>query len=251
MTPREIFTFPHQHIGRVVQMYDCVSSTNDLASANPSPGVVYVAEEQSAGRGTHGRVWESRPGESLLLSFALQPPPVLNRPVILTAWVAVSLCRAVKQLTGISPRIKWPNDLLVDGRKLSGILIESSTCVIIGMGLNLNQTPSRFAEVGLPEAISLHGITGSEWALPTVLEAVLRNLDQEYDQLLTVGLQALESTWAELSGVVGQLVQIETTEHKLIPGRLRSLSFDAVELDIGEVIPQLFRPESVRGVKRL
>ena len=134
LPPREIWTFDSQHIGRQVLVYDSLSSTSDVASAlaldSAHEGTVVLAEFQTAGRGQFGRVWQSVPGSSLLVSVVLQPPAALRRPVILTAWAAVSLVRAIQELTGLQPRIKWPNDLLIDRRKVCGILIEQSTAVV-------------------------------------------------------------------------------------------------------------------------
>src|SRR5687767_8862526 len=149
-TPRETWHFDTERIGRRVLVYDHVDSTNtrgaELAHADPdADGLVLIADQQTAGRGQYGRVWQSRPGSSLLLSVVLRPPAELRRPVILTAWAAVSVAEAILALTGVQARIKWPNDLLVRGKKVCGILIEQSgtageIVTVAGIGLNLNQT---------------------------------------------------------------------------------------------------------------
>src|SRR5206468_7692987 len=86
---------------------------------------VVLAREQTAGRGQHGRAWQAPAGSSVLLSVLLCPPPALRRPALLTAWAAVSVCETILQLTGLQAKIKWPNDVLIRGRKVCGILIES------------------------------------------------------------------------------------------------------------------------------
>src|SRR5439155_21260352 len=111
--------------------HDRVDSTNTrgaaLAAADPdADGLVLVADDQLAGRGQYGRVWQSRPGSSLLMSVVLRPPPELRRPVVLTAWAAVAVADAIRALTGAQSRIKWPNDLLIRGKQVCGILIEQT-----------------------------------------------------------------------------------------------------------------------------
>src|SRR3954469_18386865 len=161
-TPRETWHFETERVGRRVLVYDSVDSTNtraaEFARSNPdADGLVLVADQQTAGRGQYGRVWVSRPGSSLLMSVVLRPPPELLRPVILTAWAAVSVAEAILTLTGAQARIKWPNDLLIRGKKVCGILIEqtgtgSELVTVAGIGLNLNQTADEFARANLPDA---------------------------------------------------------------------------------------------------
>jgi BirA family transcriptional regulator, biotin operon repressor / biotin---[acetyl-CoA-carboxylase] ligase len=154
-TPRETWHFDTERIGRRVLVFDHVDSTNTrgaaLADTDPdADGLVLIADQQTAGRGQYGRVWQSRPGSSLLMSVVLKTPPELRRPVILTAWIAVSVAEAILSLTGVQTRIKWPNDLLIRGKKVCGILIEQSGTsgsvnTVAGIGLNLTQTADEFA----------------------------------------------------------------------------------------------------------
>src|SRR5262245_42686943 len=148
-----------QKVGGRVLLYDCLDSTNalalSLASDPASDGRVLVAREQTAGRGQHGRSWQSPPGTSVLLSAILFPPPPLRRPAILTAWAAVSVCDTVRDVAGLDATIKWPNDVLIGGRKACGILIEQRGGTVIGIGLNVRQTAAIFEAAGLPDATSL------------------------------------------------------------------------------------------------
>ncbi len=254
-SPREIWSFGTQHIGRQVLVYDSLPSTSDVAASLAADsahfGTVVLAEFQSAGRGQYGRVWQSVPGSSLLVSVVLQPPMALRRPVILTAWAAVSLVRAIHELTGLQPRIKWPNDLLIDTRKVCGILIEQSTAVVVGIGLNLNQSVDDFAQALLPDATSLAIETGTRFDLRTVMAAVVRHLDTEYSLLIQGDWQSLENEWSQRIGLVGRTVAVELADGVVLPGRLRALSFEALELDIGEVVPRVLQPELVRQIRQL
>src|SRR6185437_3830883 len=140
--PREEWQLATERIGRRVLVFDEVDSTNTVAAGlDVAEGTVVLAKNQTEGRGRFGRVWRSRPGAALLLSVRLRPPAELRRPSVLTAWAAVGVGDAIAALTGRTARIKWPNDLLIDERKVCGILIEQGATTIIGIGLNLNQTP--------------------------------------------------------------------------------------------------------------
>src|SRR6516225_1254159 len=145
--------------------FDTVVSTNtvalELANDPANHGVVILAREQTAGRGQYGRSWLASPGSSVLMSILLFPPPALRRPALLTAWAAVSVCDLCQQLTGVPARIKWPNDVLIQDRKVCGILIEQraagadSFASVVGIGLNVTQSAVDFATAGLMEAASL------------------------------------------------------------------------------------------------
>src|SRR5262249_51634389 len=113
--PREEWALATRYLGRRVLVFDTLDSTNNRASqlaTDPTPdGVAILAHVQTAGRGQHGRTWTAPPRASVLLSLLLFPPPALRRPVLLTAWAAVSVCAAVREVTGLQARIKWPNDV--------------------------------------------------------------------------------------------------------------------------------------------
>jgi len=131
MTPPEEWHLETRQIGRRVLIYDRLDSTNTQAAQfgddGRNHGLVIVALEQTAGRGQHGRSWQAPSGRAVLMSVLLFPPTALRRPVLLTAWAAVSVCETIRQATGIQAKIKWPNDVLLRGRKVCGILIESKT----------------------------------------------------------------------------------------------------------------------------
>src|SRR5262249_51940124 len=131
MTPSAEWRLKTRCLGRRVLVFDRLDSTNTFAAAlahDPAnEGVVVLAREQTAGRGQYQRTWQAPAGTSVLLSVLLFPPPTLRRPALLTAWAAVSVCEAILQLTGLQAKIKWPNDVLIRGRKVCGILIEQRT----------------------------------------------------------------------------------------------------------------------------
>jgi BirA family biotin operon repressor/biotin-[acetyl-CoA-carboxylase] ligase len=252
--PREEWTLPTLRLGRRVLVFDRVASTNTLAAeaaGDPAlDGAAFLADEQTAGRGQHGRTWLAEPRSSVLLSLLLFPPPELLRPAILTAWAAVSVCAAVRRLTGHSPRIKWPNDVLLEGRKVCGILIEQGVgpegqrCTVVGIGLNVRQTAEQFAATGLPDATSLGQFAPEALDTYAVAGTLLHHLDEEYDALCQGDLATLEAAWKRHLGLLGREVIAECHEGTR-RGLLREVAFDGVELERAEGESLLLRPEQI------
>jgi len=249
VNPTDTWTFPTAHVGRRVLVFDELDSTNTFAAALPADvGLVVVARNQTAGRGRFGRPWRSRPGAALLMSVVLTPPPELRRPAILTAWAAVAVAEAVRELAGVQARIKWPNDLLVRGKKVCGILIEQGARVVAGVGLNLTQTADEFAALGLPDAASL-GMFGAAVGLRDAAEAVVRNLDAVWSRLLAGERAAVEADWKEWIGFVGRDVEVERSDGSRPTGRLRDLSFDGLELERPDGTVVRIPPEAVEHIR--
>lgn len=245
--PDEIWTHDTRRIGRRVHFYRSIPSTNDVAArAMEVDGTAFVADHQEKGRGQHGRVWTSRPGDSLLLSVLLKPPPQLVRPVVLTALAAVAVGDAILELTGVQTRIKWPNDLLIRGKKVCGILIEQSFGTVVGIGLNLNQLADDFTDAGLPDATSLAMVAGHPVDRGIALETVLRKLDDEYDRLLNGESVPLESDWKWRIGLLGRSVMIERANGDFVSGRLMEMAFDGIELVHDDGTAEVLQPEAIR-----
>jgi len=252
-SPREEWSFDTRHVGRRVVVYDELPSTNDRAAelaADPeNAGTVVVADRQTTGRGQYGRVWQAPPGTSLLMSVLLFPPPAGRRPVVLTALAAVAVAEAIRERTGLQARIKWPNDLLLDGKKVCGILIEQDRGTVIGIGLNLNQLAADFEAAGLPDATSLAAASGG-WIDPAAaLATLLRRLDDEYARLSTGDLAPLEADWKWRVGLLGRQVVVEAADGGTTVGRLREMTFDGIEIETGESGFVALRPELVRHIR--
>jgi BirA family transcriptional regulator, biotin operon repressor / biotin---[acetyl-CoA-carboxylase] ligase len=192
-----------------------VESTQTVAFALAADGAadrtVVVAEAQTAGRGRHGRLWLDEPGASLLTSIILRPrlPPARLPTLSLTAGVAV--VEALERVTGLKPRLKWPNDVLVDGRKLAGILLESridpSPLVVLGIGVNLAQRvfPPDLAE----RATSVRLATGRRVDADALLTALLESLDAWRARLETDGWAPIRERWCALTETLGRRVSID------------------------------------------
>lgn len=154
------FLAPDSLFAGKVTVLDAVDSTNTrlkvLAETGAPEGTVLLAEEQTAGRGTGRREFFSPRGEGLYLSVLLRPHVGLSDLLTLTGWVAVAVCRGIEKSCGAPCRIKWLNDIYLNGRKLCGILTElpalrgdGADYVVVGVGINLSQTAQTFAAQGL------------------------------------------------------------------------------------------------------
>lgn len=257
--PAQVWRLDTHHIGRRVLVFDRLDSTSNLAASlanDPgNDGVVILAKEQTAGRGQHGRNWTCPPGSGVLMSVLLWPPPHLRRPALLTAWAAVSVCETVLQAANLQAKIKWPNDVLIQGRKICGILIESRPShgtelrVVAGIGLNVGQTAEILAAAGLPQATSLTVSAGRDFDAAHVARLLIRQLDEEYGRLCTGDLATLEACWKWRVGLLGKNVcaDCKGTRHA---GRLLEMAWDGLLIEKeGEFVR--LEPEGVRHLEPL
>ncbi len=202
-------------LGRRVLWYRRVDSTNALARAlavaGEPEGTVISAEEQTAGRGRSGRTWLASVGTSLLFSVILRPSLEAKRVQNLTVIAALALRDALFSSTALRAEIKWPNDLLLSGRKVAGILTEMRSVgdrvdfAILGIGLNVNQQVGAFAPA--LNATSLAIELGYPVDRAPLLQTILRCLELRY-RLLGSG-QSPITEWAEALVTLGQRMQIE------------------------------------------
>ncbi len=227
--------------------HDLIGSTNvrarELAAQGAVEGTLVVAEEQSAGKGRRGRSWLSGHAEGVCMSLVLRPVIPASEVSRITMVAAVAVAEALIELTGLEIDIKWPNDLLVGGRKLVGILTEASMdmdsveYVVVGMGINVN---SKNFE-GEIEAIatSLRRETGQVWDRCVVARKVLEKFEFYYDTLQRVGFDPIISQWKNRSSIIGRRVAVELLDRR-IEGTVHDVDADGVLLlDCGE--PELQR----------
>jgi len=249
--PCDVWVLPTGGRSPRVFVFDELPSTNstatELARTEAVPFAV-LARFQTAGRGQYGRAWLAPPDSSLLLSWAVRLPAELARPVALTALTTVAVAETVYSLTGIPTMIKWPNDILLRGKKVCGTLIEQTTATIIGIGLNLNQTPDDFSHAGLDAATSLRVLTGRVFEVRNVAECLLGKLIDELDRLHAGDTVSLEASWKSRFGLLGQPVVIECHDGSRVVGRLRNLAFECVELDTQHGTLRVI-PESIRQIR--
>lgn len=250
---RHEYEVAHRQIGRKVWRYQVLESTNTLALSLAHDaryhGLAIWADTQTAGRGRLGRSWVSEPGAGALLSVLVFPPPHLRRPVTMTAWAAVAVCETVYQTISRQPRIKWPNDVLVAGRKVCGILVEQSHGTVVGIGLNVNTSAEFFAQHGLTQAGSLRCLTQRTFDVATIGELLLDRLDAGYASLVEGQTEEIEAAWRWYSGLWGREVILHLNNGERHRGRLMEMSFDGLVL-VSEGEPQLFVPEEVAEIVR-
>jgi len=195
--------------GQPVCVYETIDSTNAectrLSKEGAIHGTVIVADMQTAGRGRRGRSWESPAGDNLYFSLLLKPELVPEKAPMLTLVMAVAVARAINQITGQNADIKWPNDLVMQGRKVCGILTEmrmEQTCidhVVIGVGINVRDRS--FSEELKDKATSLEAVCNMEEPISRkeLLEAVLKAFEDLYDDFVAAGdLTALQDTYNSL-----------------------------------------------------
>jgi len=168
--------------GRIYRYEELCPSTQRLLRENDPEGAVAVAEEQSEGRGRLGRSWQAPAGTSVLVSVLLRPPLEAARLPELSLVAGGAVAQAIADVTGIDPAIKFPNDVLVEGRKVAGILAESSDGrVVLGIGVNANQTREQLPADAQTEPTSLRLELGEPVDRATLLSAILLQLERAYD----------------------------------------------------------------------
>ena len=185
-----------------IDLLDC-GSTNDeaarLARAGARHGTVVTAETQRAGRGRDGRAWQSPAGMGLYLSAVVRPPLPLADVPPMTLAIGVGLCDAVRSF-GADAELKWPNDLLVRGKKLAGVLVEAQSqgtrleAVIVGIGVNIaGEIPVEVAE----RAITLEEAAGTKIDKQRFTQTLLEHVEHWIDRYVANGLVAINSAWEE------------------------------------------------------
>jgi len=206
-----------RHFGSKIYAFDSVGSTNTsaraLAADGAPEGTVVFAEEQTAGRGRLGRSWKANAGENLTFSLILRPTTPPEQMNLLPLGIAVAVARGVRQATALPVCCKWPNDLLLHGKKFAGILLESALgprgfeFVVVGIGINVNQCV--FPEALRPRATSLALLAGHAMDRINIFRAVLESLEHEYDSFASRGLTSIVPDWLELAPIIGKRVSAD------------------------------------------
>ncbi len=201
-------------VGRNIIYLPTVSSTMDIAKRavgdSAAEGTIVIADEQTAGRGRMGRKWLSPPGVSILLSIILKPDLAeLSR---LNMVAALATAQSIERVTGIRPSIKWPNDIIIEGKKVSGMLIESDirdeavNSAILGIGVNVNLDPSIHPEIK-DTATSLREVLGEEVSRLELLTALLEEFEQLY-RALRHG-EPIHKEWQKRLETLGRRVRVK------------------------------------------
>jgi BirA family transcriptional regulator, biotin operon repressor / biotin---[acetyl-CoA-carboxylase] ligase len=168
--------------GRVYRHAEACTSTQRLLREDDPEGAVAVAEEQSEGRGRLGRSWHAPAHTSVLVSVLLRPDVASPRLPELSLVAGGAVAEAIADVTGIDPAIKFPNDVLIDGKKVAGILAESAEGrVVLGIGVNANQTADQLPTDAHAEPTSLRLVVGEPVDRAALLAAILLRVERAYD----------------------------------------------------------------------
>lgn len=212
-----------ERFGRFVKYYDQVESTQIVAARcveeGAEEGTLIFAEQQTAGKGRMGRLWHSPIGKGIWMSLILKPVwiPLLFTPQ-LTLLVAVALCRAIRSATGVEAGIKWPNDLLVGGKKVAGILLESSAederlqHIIAGVGISVNLQSDDFPPELRDAATSLAIEAGRQVDRIEVLSRFLQEWEQLYELYRREGFAPIKLLWEALTVSLHRNIRCRTPQ---------------------------------------
>ena len=202
-------------IGRNIVVLERVSSTNDaaweLAGNGAADGLVVLAEEQTHGRGRMGRSWFS-PRGGLWMSIVLIPGQPAERATAITMAASVAVARAIRTFPGCDASIRWPNDILIDGRKVAGVMVETGSSrslhgtFILGIGVDVNCTEFPREIEPLATALAVHA--GGKIRPADLARLIIRFLDELYSQIVRGEHAAIGDEWLALSSTVGQRITI-------------------------------------------
>lgn len=208
-----------RRLGRPTLFFRQTTSTNDVAharAADATDGLLIVADVQTAGRGRLDRAWWAPAGACLLMSLLLRPPLSAGRAGQLPMCLGLAAVEGIAEVVGLHPALKWPNDLVWQGRKLGGMLTELRLrgerleYAVLGLGVNVNLSfaPEDAAPAALgAAATSLLLATGRPTSRPALLAAILRRCEHWYDRLLAG--ESLHAAWAAQLETVGRAVKVE------------------------------------------
>ncbi len=205
------------------------TAAKELAATGAPEGTIVLAETQTGGRGRKGRHWFSPPQEGIYLSMILRPdisPFEVPRITILSA---VALAESLGRVTSLSPTIKWPNDVFVGGKKIAGILTETSTemditnHVVVGLGLNVNTRV--FPRDLAPIATSLFLETGRTFSRVVLLRHFLQEFETSYQSTRSKGFGSVIDRWRSLTNTIGRRVAV-TLNHQSYSGTASDIDAD-------------------------
>ncbi len=226
-------------IGRDIRVFRETTSTNDviekLARDGAKEGIVVFAQSQTKGRGRLGRRWLSPAGKGLWFSLLLRPSLHPQEVTRLTVSTATALRRAIEQQTGLKPEIKWPNDIILSGKKVAGILTELHaepdriSYVIVGMGANVNLNPADFPPDLRKTATSLKIALGRDVPLAELAVRLLNALDDDYARVNAGDFPSVADEWERHCTTLGRRVAIALGDRNL-HGRAESLGDDGALL---------------------
>ncbi len=209
-------------LGKQIHHKESVDSTqkiaHELALNGAEHGTIVIADEQLQGKGRMNREFISNNSDGLWMSLILRPNILPYEAPQLTLLTATVLAEVIDSYKLIKPNIKWPNDLLIDSKKISGILTEMQAeqdhvlYVIIGIGLNVNQSLSDFPKEVSEKVTSLKTATGKKWNKIELLQKIIRKFETKFDAYLEEGFPDIKTTWEKYGFRMNEKLLIKTTK---------------------------------------
>lgn len=250
--------------GRTLYFFESTGSTNPdakhFAEEGAPHGAIVVAERQTAGRGRRGRSWESPAGKSIYFTIIVRPKFAPDKASMITLVMALAVAEAIREETGLSTKIKWPNDIVVNGKKVCGILTEMSMMpemneiqfLVAGVGVNVNQeSVEEFPEGLRGMATSLKMESGRQIARAALLERILNHFEKDYEAFgRTLDLSGLQARYEAMlvSRDTRVLVLDPAGEYTGISRGISRTGELIVEKENGETILVYAGEVSVRGL---
>jgi len=233
-----------QSFGKPLHFFPTIDSTNTyavaLAREGAPEGTTVIADEQTGGKGRLGRTWISPPGVNLYLSLILRPRVAAGAAPQINLLAGVAVAEAIAQVSGLTPAIKWPNDILVDGKKVCGILAEMQTeggslqSLVLGIGVNVNASLSAFPPDLHDKASSLSLVAGRSIDRVAFTAALLTHLEKLYLLWIEKGFPALRLMWERYAGdLIGRKITVAAPEGEVV-GTVLGLDDDGALLLQGD-----------------
>jgi BirA family biotin operon repressor/biotin-[acetyl-CoA-carboxylase] ligase len=224
-------------IGRNIHYEESVESTQKIAhrfaNENVPEGTVIIAEEQRSGRGRMDRRWHSPKYTGIWMSLILRPNIPLQKAPQLTLLTAVAIVQAIEEMTGLSPEIKWPNDIMINGKKVTGILTELQAeadrihSIIIGIGINVNQKTEDFPLELQQTASSLFIEKGELVPRADLIKCIFKQFEKLYLLYLDQGFFSIKLLWESYATSIGKYIRARTVTNT-IEGRALGITDDGV-----------------------
>ncbi len=249
--------------GRDIKFYQEIDSTNNclkrLASEGAQEGTVVVANCQTAGRGRLGRNWQSAPEKGIWMSVLLRPQLHPSEVQVLTLAASAAVCKALEPLNIKGLGIKWPNDILVGGKKVCGILTEMSaeaervSWVVVGIGINVNHLPRDFPAELSDTATSLRIESKNDSLINRSIVAsnIINSLEEIYLKYLDQGAEVVIREWKKYNLTLGNKIRLSSYDGESIPGTAYDILPDgrlSVRKDDGTIINVLSGEVSLRQI---
>ncbi|MFL6555436.1 MAG: biotin--[acetyl-CoA-carboxylase] ligase, partial [Bacillus sp. (in: firmicutes)] len=224
-------------IGRNIHYVESVESTQKiahrLASEDAPEGTVILAEEQLSGRGRMARKWHSPKYTGIWMSMIIRPNIPLSNAPQLTLLAAVAIVQAIEEMTDLIPEIKWPNDILINGKKVTGILTELQAeadlihSIIIGIGINVNQKKEDFPLELQKIATSLFIEDGETVSRAELIRYIFKHFEKLYTLYLEQGFVPIKLLWEGYAGSIGKYIKARTLTNT-IEGKALGITNDGV-----------------------